>query len=246
MLCSAPWQWFDYEIVSGSHRILNLLYEFIKEIAWQHLFSLTWQLLICHVGFGRLFDLEATKIFNSKTIVSIVWWKKTCSYIFLYFFGQPFPPQVLVIHTAVSTEILLPQALRVQGTFIWGIQEWCFRPRSACCSLGPFLNARFLEGHPTIFQHKVIWSLFPKIQSISKASFFPKLFSSVTVLQECPKRSPMETCYRNTREAQPHSKMLSVRLDRYLICRISLLVMQVKLMIDIYIYTSYQTIHSDV
>ena len=36
------------------------------------------------------------------------------------------------------------------------------------------------------------------------------------------------------RQAQPHSKMLSVRLDRYLICRISLLVMQVKLMIEIY------------
>lgn len=184
--------------------------------------------------------LEATKMFNSiKKVVSIVWWKKSCSYnsyIFSCVFGSTLPPTRLDYRAHCREhEILLPQALRVQGT-IWHIQEWCFRPSwSACCSLGPFLKRQIPRGSSVIrrfFQRKSHpFRLFSKN---SKASFFQKhrFVSSVTVLQECPKRSPMETCYRNTREAQPHSKMLSVRLDRYLICRIYLLVMQVKLMID--------------
>jgi len=70
---------------------------------------------------GIFFYLEATKMFNSiKKVVSIVSWKKYEKVMFLYiilpFWVNPSPTRLDYRAHCHEHEILLPQALRVQGT----------------------------------------------------------------------------------------------------------------------------------
>ena len=114
----------------------------------------TCSLLICHVGLYRnIFYLEATKMFNSiKKVVSIVWWKKSCSYIFSCVFGSTLPPHVLIIErTAASIARSCSPKLSVfRGLLFDTSKSDVFdRVDRRVAAWGRFWNARFLEGHPS-------------------------------------------------------------------------------------------------
>ena len=120
-------------------------------------------------------------MFNSiKKVVSIVWWKKPCSYILSCLFGSTLPPHVLIIERTAAFALrfdLAPPSSPCSGDYLTHPRVMFSTELIGVLQLGAVFetpdSSRVIR-HPTIFPtKKSSVSPFSKNQNW-KSKFFPK------------------------------------------------------------------------